>query len=183
MRIVRACAEVETYVRLCADILGKHIDGSTKSASTVGRSTYTTLNLHALKVWGKVCHVYPEELWAFSITLWHTIWCDIDARRVGTTHTQSGIADAITCIRSCGDWRSQGKDIRNILSEVNTFDLALVEIRESHWCVLASTSWCYLNILQHHSLSCIYRLYCIKICCTSKCSEKEYISFHVYLKN
>ena len=50
VRIVRACAEVETYIRLCADILGKHIDGGTKSTSTVGRSTYTTLNLHALKV-------------------------------------------------------------------------------------------------------------------------------------
>ena len=88
VRTVTTARKVDAEEWFGTDVLGLHVQGSTKSTRTIGRRTSSTLQLHALHTRGKVAHVHPEEGCTLGIVHRNTVGSDVHARGIDATHTQ-----------------------------------------------------------------------------------------------
>ena len=147
MAVITAGAEVYTNKRIDTYIFGLHIDSATKCTGTVGRRSYATLYLDALKRWREVCHVHPKRSAAFGIAYRNAVGCDVDTWRIGTTNTKRGVPDAVSSVRSSGDRRCKCQYIRKVKSKVNLLDVLLWQRTERHRRFVVSACWHYLHTL------------------------------------
>src|SRR5690349_18912539 len=92
-------AVVDLCVCLIIELVGTEVEGSTKSAGPVGRSTYAALQLDAVHRRSKVRHVHKESTLGFCIVHRNTIDGNIDPGDVATTNTEPCITYAGPCIR------------------------------------------------------------------------------------
>ena len=88
VRTVTAARKVDTEEWFGTDVLGLHVQGSTKSTRTIGRRTGSSLQLHALHARGKVAHIHPKEGCTLGIVHRNTVGSDVHTRGINATHTQ-----------------------------------------------------------------------------------------------
>ena len=75
-----------------------HIDRGTKGSRAIGRSAYTTLNLHTIGGRCDVGHIDPEDSLRLRVVERYAIDGGIDASVVGATDAEIGVANAKTIV-------------------------------------------------------------------------------------
>ena len=81
------------------DIIGRKVNGSTKSSRTIARGSHTSLHLYTVYGGSEIGQIYKEGTHAFCIIIRNTIEGNIDAGGIGSPDSDAGITYAITCIR------------------------------------------------------------------------------------
>ena len=147
MCAIRTSRGIYTHIRQHVKLSCLHIHAGTKGSSTIGTGTYATLHLHVFQRRGKVAHIHPVHLMALSIVHRNAVSSDVDTRRICTTHTKAGIADACTRITGGDNTRSHGEQVRQILTVVSLLNLLFGDVGESHWCGLSGTGSYHLYLV------------------------------------
>ena len=81
------------------NIIGRKVNGSTKSSRTIARGSHTSLHLYTVYGGSEIGHIYKKRTHAFCIIIRNTIEGNIDAGGIGSPDSHAGITYAIACIR------------------------------------------------------------------------------------